>query len=561
MATASSPVRALAGDRVLRRVSVALGLYRLAEFGPWVAMLVYAYDQGGATAAGVVSLGLLVPTALVAPFAGPLIDRLGASRVLLGAYGAQALALAATAAALLLGAPPLVAYALGALVAMSLVFTHPAHAVMSPAVSRTTEQLVALNAATGWILSIGLVAAPAAAGLLLGLASPGAVYAAGAMCALASFLLVLPLRRLVPPLARAEAEARVSPLRELAEGGRDLARGGPSREVVLVLTATFVMVGAFDVFAVVLAVGVLDIGGSGAGYLTAAHGFGAVLGAVASLSLVGRSRLVPVLLGAALTGAAAFLLLGLYTTVVIAFGAAVVTGVGRAFLEVAGQTLLQRVTPTEMLARAFAFKEGLAMGAWGLGSAFVPLGIALAGTTGALILAGAVVPAVVLLRLRALLAVDSAVEVPVVRIALLRSLEIFRALPVPALEGVAHLAHDVRCAPGDAIVREGEHGDRYFAIADGEVEVRRDGRPVRRLGRGEGFGEIALLRDGIRVATVTALDDVQLVAIEREPFLVAVTGHGDTRARVEDLAADRLEELAAPPATTADQRTGRPDGC
>jgi len=63
-----------------------------------------------------------------------------------------------------------------------------------------------------------------------------------------------------------------------------------------VLVATFAMVGAFDVLAVVLAIGTLEIGGSGAGYLTATHGAGAVVGALASLSLVGRKRLVPVLL-------------------------------------------------------------------------------------------------------------------------------------------------------------------------------------------------------------------------------------------------------------------------
>lgn len=541
--SALSTVRSLAADAALRRIVAALGLYRLAEFGPWVAMLVYAFEQGGATATGLVSLGLLVPTALAAPLAGPLIDARGASRVLVGAYLAQAIVMGATAAALLLGAPSLVVYGLGALTAMALVVTHPAHAVMSPGVSRSTEQLVALNAATGWILSIGLVVAPALAGVVLAVGSPGAVYAAGAVCVLAAFVLVLPLRSLVPPLARGTEHAGSAPLHELAVGGRELARGGPPREVVLVLGATFVMVGAFDVLAVVLALGSLDIGGSGAGYLTATHGAGAVIGAAASLTLVGRSRLVPVLLGAALTGAVAFIALGLRTTVGIAFVAAAVTGLGRALLEVAGQTLLQRVTPTEMLARVFAFKEGLAMGAWGLGSALVPVAIAVAGTTGALVVAGAVVPAVVLLRLRALLAVDRAVEVPVVRIALLRALDIFRALPVPAIEGVAHVAHEIEVPAGDVVVREGEHGDRFFAIADGELEVTCDGRSVARLGRGEGFGEIALLRDGIRMATVTAVDDARLVAVEREAFLIAVTGHGETTSRVEEIVVGRLDEL------------------
>jgi len=146
---------------------------------------------------GVVSLALLIPTALAAPFAGPLIDHFGASRVLLGAYGAQAVAMGATAASLLSGAPPVVSYALGALTAMGLVMTHPAHAVVSPGIARTTEQLVALNAVTGWILSIGLVLAPACAGLILAVSTPGAVYAAGAACVVLAAILVVPLRDLV----------------------------------------------------------------------------------------------------------------------------------------------------------------------------------------------------------------------------------------------------------------------------------------------------------------------------------------------------------------------------
>jgi MFS family permease len=94
-------------------VGAALGLYRLAEFGPWIAILVFAYDHGGATATGIVSLGLLVPTALAAPLGGPVIDRYGAGRVLAAGYAAQALAMGATAASMLAGAPPLVCCVFG----------------------------------------------------------------------------------------------------------------------------------------------------------------------------------------------------------------------------------------------------------------------------------------------------------------------------------------------------------------------------------------------------------------------------------------------------------------
>jgi MFS family permease len=473
VAASASPLRTLLRDPLLRQAGGALALYRLAEFGPWVAMLVFAYSHGGATATGLVSLALLVPTALCAPFAGPAIDRFGASRMLVSGYAAQALALGATAASLLAGAPPLVSYVCGAVAAIVLTVTHPAHAVVSPGIARTAEQLVALNAITGWILSVGLVAAPAAAGVILGLSGPGTVYLAGAICVAASTALVFPLRRLVPPLAR--PEARVPAIRELAEGARSLRAGGPTSEVMLVVVATFVMVGAFDVLAVVLAVGVLDIGGSGAGYLTAVHGGGAVIGAGLSFALVGRARLVPVLLGAALVGSVAFIVLGLAVSLVAALIVAAVAGVSRSLLEVSAATLLQRVTPTSLLARVFAFKEGLAMGAWALGSVLVPGFIALGGTRLALIGTGSIVPVVVLARLRRLLLVDAAATVPVVAIALLRSMRIFRVLPVPALEGVAHGARNVSYPAGSRIIAQGERGDRYYAVADGSVEVTRDG--------------------------------------------------------------------------------------
>lgn len=543
-----SPVRALAANSVLRREAGALGLYRMAEFGPWVAMLVYAYSEGGATATGVVSLALLIPTAIAAPFAGPLIDRFGASRVLVGAYAAQTVAMGATAASLLAGAPPVVSYALGALTAMALVMTHPAHAVVSPGIARTTEQLVALNAVTGWILSIGLVLAPACAGLILAVSTPGAVYAAGAASVFLAALLVVPLRDLVPPLALEEESAAVGAFRQLGEGARSLAKASAPREVVIVLAATYLMVGAFDVLVVVLAVGSLGIGESGAGYLTAAHGAGAVIGAITSLALVGRARIVPVMLGAAVVGAAAFVVLGFAITVGVAFAVAAVTGISRSLLEVSGQTLLQRVTSTEILARVFSFKEGLAMAAWGIGSVSVPIAIGVAGLKGALIFTGAIVPVLVLVRLRPLLAVDAAAVVPAVTIALLRSLGIFRALPVPALEGVAHGAAGIPVLAGETIIRQGDAGDRYFAIADGTLEVLRDGACLNTLERGEGFGEIALLHDVPRTATVRAATDGRLIAIERDAFLIALTGHAPTRARVEQVAEDRRSATSQPSA-------------
>ena len=524
---------------VLRRDVAALGLFGLAEYGPWVAMLVYAYSQGGSAATGIVSFALLMPTALFAPLAGPLTDRFGASRTLFGAYCSQAVVMAATAVSLLSDAPPVVSYVLGALTAMLLVVTHSAHAVVSPGLARTAEQLVALNAVTLWMISLGVVLAPAAAGLILEVGTPGAVYAAGAGCLVGSAVLVAPLRNLVPPLARGADATAHGALQQLAEGAHMLARSSAPREVITVFATTYFVVGAIDVLAVVLAIETFELGSSGAAYLTATHGAGAVLGAVASLALVGRSRLTRFMLGATLLAACAFVLLGFVTTVLIAFVVAVITGISRSVMEVSGGTLLQRVTSTALLARIFAFKDAVAMAAWALGSITVPIVIALADLRAAILVTGLLVPALVLLRLRPLLAVDAAATVPAVRIALLRSLRIFRALPVPELEGVARNAWDVSVLAGEVIVRQGEAGDTYFAIADGIFEVVKGDVVENTLTRGDGFGEIALIDDVPRTATVRAVTDATLVAIAREPFLVAVTGHAPTRDTVRRVAAER----------------------
>ena len=77
------------------------------------------------------------------------------------------------------------------------------------------------------------------------------------------------------------------------------------------------------------------------------------------------------------------------------------------------------------------------------------------------------------------------------------------------------------------MVEEGMAGDRFYLIKSGVAEVIARGVVVNRLGPGDAFGEIALLRDVPRQATVRAVEDLDLYALEREVFLDAVTGHNE----------------------------------
>ena len=83
------------------------------------------------------------------------------------------------------------------------------------------------------------------------------------------------------------------------------------------------------------------------------------------------------------------------------------------------------------------------------------------------------------------------------------------------------------------VIREGDDGDLFYVVLEGSLRVTQGGRELRTLGAGAGFGEIALLRDTPRTATVTATTDVALGAVDRDDFLLAVTGQPAARGKAE----------------------------
>ena len=519
----------------LRRVGLAFAAFNAAEWAVWIALLVYAYDLGGATAASVAAIVQLVPSGIAAPFAARLADRAAASRVLAGGYLAQAVTMAITAVALISAAPPVVVFVLAGLAASATTLTRPAQAALLPALVHDVDELTSANVVLSWIESIALLVAPLVAGALLAVSVPAAVFFVMAALALGAAALVAPVDG--PPAAGEEREAVAN---ELLAGARVVARDPHARLLTAVLAMEFVVVGALDVLVVVLAIDVVALGDSGAGYLSAAFGAGGVVGIVVTVRLIGRERLMPALVAASLTASLALLALGLWHTAAGAFALLAVAGAGRVVLDVAARTLLQRSTPVGLLARVYGVLETLDAIGLALGSALAALLVAVLGPGAAVGGLAVLLPALLAVAGRRLRLVDAAADVPLVEVALLRLHPIFSALGAPVLERLARTMTAMTMRAGERIIREGQTGERYYVVATGQLEVSRDGLPIATVVRGDGVGEISLLAGVACSATVTATTDAQLYAIEPHVFLDVVTSHPASAGRAQRLVRERL---------------------
>src|SRR5215472_10592468 len=502
----------------VRRLQLGYGLSLIGEFVSTLALFVFAFDAGGATLVAIYGAARTLPGGLVTPVLLALTDRVSADRLLRATTGARALLIGLAAACAAAGVSPGLVIALAAAAGSLTAIFRPVLATMVPWLARTPAELTAANVAATMSENGAALVGPALAGAALAILKPPA-----AMAIAAGFLgvaLLVLWRLQVPRHAQsARRSAARGVLRDVAAGAAALARiARPAGFVVLAFVQTFVR-GALLVLLVVIALDVLALGHGSVGWLNAAIGAGGLIGGVlaawqAHLTRLGRCLVVGLLLWSV-----PLVVLGAFPSAVVAYLALLVVGAGNAVEDTGMFTLLPRLLGSRDAAPA--------MGSW-------------LSPTGALIAIGAALAIITLAYAPRFVQIDRATVMPGPEIELLRGLEMFAPLPVATVDQLATVLEPHEYRPGEVVMREGAIGDRFHLILAGRADVTQDGKSLRNLERGDCFGEIALLRDVPRTATVTATEALHTVALSRADFLTAITGNRVSSRAAEELADQRL---------------------
>ncbi len=537
MSQSAGALAAVFRNRDLRRLELAWVGSIIGSWAYLIALAVYAYEQGGPAAVGLVGVIRLLPSAFAAPFVAVAADRFPRERVMVVTDLIRVPLMVLVALTIFWDGPAAIVYAAVGLSSVVGTAFRPAQAALMPSLARTPEELSAANVTSSTVESVGTFVGPALGGILLAATNPEIVFGVNALTFVWSALMVAGIRATAQDPA--EPVERGSFRREVGAGFRTFAVERDLRLIVALYGAQTIVAGAFTVLMVVASLELLDMGEAGFGFLNSAVGIGGLIGAMLALALAMRGRLATdFALGVALYGAPLALVV-VWQEPLAALVLMGLVGVGNTLTDVAALTLMQRAVPDEVLARAFGALESVLLGCLGLGAVLGPVLVETLGIETALVVAGGFLPIVVLLSVPALARIDTRARVPAERIAILATHPIFAPLPPATIEQLAGRLTAVSVSAGDEIIRRGDRGDHFYLVESGQAEAQLDDRVVL-LERGDGFGEIALLRDVPRTATVVARSDAQLLALDRDDFLAAVTRDPYSRSAADDVVAGRL---------------------
>ncbi len=529
MGNSGAGARAARANPDLRRFILGHLMAVISEWGVFVPTLVYAFDRGGSKDTGLASVAMLIPYFAFAPFTATLLHRGRPHRVRLYGMAAQAIGFGIASIAAFRDAPTFVVVC-GCMIGFGAVTTiRPSGAVLLPAIVRTSRELSLANVRVGICDSLAVLAGPLVATGFLAIDGPALALAASALlaAAAATSTWIGPHAEVSVPLAPdADQEGAIDHLVASIRALR--ARPGVGG-VLAVAGGQYALIGALDVIVVVAARDRLNLGATGTGLLSTLVGAGSVAIGLASSALLSRRRLAPLLLVALGMISIGSIVFGVTISLITAVIVLPILGLCRASLDLLSRMLLQRSAPPNQLSAVFAVLEMCSGAGMVIGSLVAQLLIGLSGVRAALVGLGVLFAVISASTWRSLRHADDGATVPVVAMSLLRRLPVFAPLPPLALESLARGAVEVPAEPGQTIISQGDHGDRFYAIADGTFDVHVGAALVHSLGRGGSFGEVALLADVPRTATVVSTASGSLLAIDRVPFLLTVTGHDHSR--------------------------------
>ena len=544
----SRPFALTARNPSLLRAQLSFGVAWTADWAFTVVLGVVAFRDGGAAAVGLIGFLRMAPSAFLVPVGTAFADRFRRDRVLLWSCLVRTVATAAVALTLAAGGPIRVVYALAVVATGALSVFRPAHQALLPGLCRTPVELTNANVVRGFIESLSTLIGPLAAAFLLAFSSPPVVFGLAAALSLVSGALLLGLSYEAAPRGASEPLRRIAG--ETVDGFHAIGRNRNAGLLVAVGLAQTLTNGFLNVFMVVVAIQLIHLGASGVGVLTAAMGIGALAGSLGTSSLVTRRRLAVVQgIGVALWG------IGLTLSGVLPYAPEVlilmaVIGVGNTLGNIGICTVVPRLVPEELLGRVFGAIESMIVVTLAVGALVTPLAINLLGLRGALVVLGLVGPLAAALSWRRLRAIDASIAHQDEAIDVLNKVEMLRPLPMPAIDALALSVVEVSLVPGQEVFHQDDPGNGFHVIEHGEVDVIRDGQVIHTMGPGNGFGEIALLQDRLRTATVRARTPLQLLSLDRLNFVKAIDGYESSAREAANVVRIRLDSF--------EPRMGRP---
>ncbi len=543
----------------LRRINLAFAGSAIGDWAYATAIIVWAYGVGGVTAVGIWGTVRLLLMTLVTPFGATLVDRLPRKLIMVSTDLARATLVLLAALLIWTEAPPIIIFVLATLASLVATPFRPAVAALLPQLVDEPEELTAANGASSTIESLAFFVGPALGGILLTVFDVPLVVVFNAITFLWSAILV---SRIRVPSEEADADAEQgsadpasgsavaaetsdgpdpdeSFFQEVTAGFRAIWRHTDLRLVSAVYCAQTVVAGASIVFVVEMSVQMTDFGSKGVGYLDSALGVGAILGGLFAIGRASARRLATDFGTGVIFWAIPLLLAAAWPSLWAAFAAMFIIGFANPVVDINASTILQRLAPDEVMGRVFGALDTALIAAMALGSIVMPLLVHGVGLRWALTILALGVTAVVVPSLMRLRKLDALLGEPD-GLALLRGIPLFSPLEPKSLELVAQQLVRMEVPVGEVIIREGEEGDRFYVIESGRTTATFQGDRLSEMGPGDPFGEIALLRDVPRTATVTADEPTVLFALERADFLDAVSGNSEVNSRADDLIARRI---------------------